>query len=131
MSKMLTSDEAVIVRTIQESVAEFSEVGLFSFDMVVEKYKAVRERYNELKAAFPSVAQAAEKYYSVEIPEDVEFAEDSGYSEALFWAFTSLLGFIESRTFSSFASSILRLNDDLYDLSTFSENFDVDRGSWR
>jgi hypothetical protein len=124
----LTSEQSKIVRELSKAVEGFGNSSTYSPDALRKQCHKVAEKFRELEAAFPEAAKAAAEYYQSDLPEEPE--EQEGYGDALFNLLLDLQAFYDAEGFNRVASTLQSLQNSVYDLSTFSDEYNVERGFW-
>jgi hypothetical protein len=124
----LNSEESKIVRELQQAVQAFGATSVFTPKGLGNAVGAVAAKLAELASVFPEVAKEAAEYYNADFADDP--AEKDGYGDALFNTFVSLYAFYDAESFSRVVSAYDSLVNDVYDLGTFSDEYNVDRGCW-
>ena len=125
----LTSDQSKIVRELHQAVVAFDRSSAFVPEVLRNAHRAVADKFRELEAAFPEAAREAAEYYQSDLPDVPE--EKEGYGDALFNLLLTLQSFYDAESFSRLVSAHDSLHNDVYDLSTFSDEFSVERGDWK
>jgi hypothetical protein len=124
----LTSEQSKVVRELQQAVIAFGAESAYIPGGLRKRIADVVVKFRELEALFPEVAKDAVEYYNADFPEEI--AETDGYGEALFHVLLSLHAFYDAEGFSRVVSAYDSLSDDVYALSTFSDEYNVERGFW-
>lgn len=130
MTAKIDAPKSAIVREIAEKVDAFFETDIFQPEVLRQSHEAIKESFNKLEAEFAVTAKEAKTYYEAELPpfDEPQFAEDFG--DALFSTFLSLRAFTDAVTIGNIISSYDDLRNHLFDLSTWCEGYDSERGFW-
>lgn len=127
-SAKLTAEQSKIVRELQQAVEAFDKASAFVPEALRTHHRAVASKFREMEAAFPEAAQEAAEYYQSDLPEEPE--EKAGYEDALFSVLLSLQAFYDAESLSRVVSALNSLHGDIYNLATFSDEYNVSRGFW-
>jgi hypothetical protein len=131
MTVKIEAAKSAIVREIAEKVDAFFECNAFQSEPLLQNHEAIKDSFKKLEAEFPAIAKEAKEYYDAELPpfDEPQFEEDFG--DALFEAFLSLRAFTEAVSVGQVINSYDNLRNHLFDLSTWCEGYDDERGFWR
>lgn len=131
MTAKIEAPKSAIVREIAEKVDKFFETDIFQPEVLRQNHDAIKDSFKKLEDEFSVTAKEAKTYYEAELPpfDEPQFAEDFG--DALFSTFLSLRAFTEAVTIGNIISSHDDLRNHLFDLSTWCEGYDSERGFWR
>jgi hypothetical protein len=126
----LTAEQSRIVRELKNNVTAFFAGNAFNApEELREKHWQVVSNFIELQMEFPEFAKTATTFWEAELPEEV--GEFPGYGDALFSLLLVLRSFSVTESLTDFVGLHDSLHDSIYDLSTFSEEFDVEHGFWK
>ena len=125
----LTSEQAKVVRELEQARSAFGDANPFQPDSMRERVADVVVKFRELEALFPQFAKEAAEYFHAEIPEYLE--ETEGYGDALFEVLLDLHAFNDAQTFNRLVHASNCLQNSIYDLCTFSDEYHVERGCWK
>lgn len=85
--------------------------------------------FRKLEAEFPAEAAYAKEFYFSEEP--IDDINGGGREEALFNIFCSLNAFSVAETFIKISHTLTDLSNEIFDLSTYSDEYDDMRAEWR
>lgn len=125
----LTTEQSKVVRELQQAVVAFGSESAYVPEGLRKRVAGIVVKFRELEALFPETAKAAAEYYNADFPDDA--AETDGYGDALFNVLLSLHAIYDAEGFSRVVRAYESLSDDVYDLSTYSDEYNVERGFWK
>lgn len=126
----LEHDKAQIVHDISKELDTFFHCGMFQTDALLKSYRAVGVMFKKLEAEFPEIAKVAEEYYEAELPPFDDPTFEEGYGDALFSTFLNLRAFHDAASVGRVVSAESELRNSLFDLSTWCEGYNAERGYW-
>lgn len=126
----LTAAQSQIVKELDTAVTDFYDVELFAtVEVTKEKHWRLASKFLELQDEFPELAKTAKTFYFADFADEPENLE--GYQEALFSLMLSLMSFCQATKLNDFVRIQSDLRDNIFDLSTFSKEYDCERGFWK
>lgn len=129
-TKMLTADQALIVRNLETALENFRQTDLLDSAGLSKALGAIDAIKVRLSEAFPELYKAADFYYFDEFAEAPVLNEDN-YENSLFDLMLSLISLHQAGTFDQFTAPLSNLSNELFDLMTYSREFDSERGHWK
>lgn len=124
----LVSEQSKVVRELKQAVEAFGQESAYIPEGLRKRVADIVVKFRELEALFPEAAKEAAAYYFADFPE--EPAEKDGYGDALFSVLLSLHAIYDAEGFSRVVRAYESLNDDVYALATYSDEYNVERGCW-
>lgn len=128
MSFYLNDTQSKLIRSVYEAVDDFASANAFT--ELADAQAVVTTKFRQLEEEFPATAEQAKEYYYADSEDADTPDEQDGYEYALFAVFCSLHGLSQAKQFSTLASVLYNLTNNIYDLSTFSTDYSVERGAW-
>lgn len=126
----IEAPESLIVHDISKELDNFYHCSMFDSESLRSSSQTVGVLFKKLEAAFPEIAKEAEEYYEAELPPFDEPVFIVGYGDALFSTFLSLRAFYDAVSVSRVISAEGDLRNNLFDLSTWCEGYNAERGYW-
>lgn len=123
-------DKSLIVHDISKELDKFFQCSMFDSEALRTSYRAVGVLFKKLEAEFPEIAKEAQEYYEAELPpfDEPVFIEEFG--DALFSTFLNLRAFYDAASVGRVVSAESELRNSLFDLSTWCEGYNSERGFW-
>lgn len=124
-----TADQSKLLKKLGTAIEQFYSSAMFG-PVVQQRYAEVLAVSTELSEAFPEMSQTAREYYFAEFESDVE-DDLSGVQLCLFRTILSLLAFENAETVSGFHNAHDSFYSDWSDTLSYSDDWDLERGSWK
>lgn len=124
----LTVEQSNVVRNLYKAVEAFGKESAFQPEALRKRVHEIIMQFGELKKLFPEAAKEAKEYYEADLPEEPE--EKDSYGDALFSVLLDLHSFYDAESFNYVVRAHESLSNSIFDLSTFSEEFDSMRSGW-
>lgn len=129
-TKTLTAEQSLIFRDLETALENFGKTKLTDGFAIAKSLGDIANVKMRLREAFPELAAKAKVYYFDDLADNPELDSD-GYEDALFDLMLSLIQLEKAETFDEFTTPLHNMSSELYDMKTFSPEFDVERGHWK
>lgn len=129
-TKTLTTEQSLILRNLETALENFGKTKLTDGFAIAKSLGDIANAKNRLREAFPVLAEKARVYYFDDLADDPDLDQE-GYEDALFDLMLSLIRLERAESFDDFTIPIDNLHSEIYNVKTFSPEFDVERGDWK
>jgi hypothetical protein len=128
----LNEVQSKAVRELSEAVDNVLEANILILPDFVAAREEMKIKVEQLKVAFPELVKPATEYDADSTMDVPDWIADSGdHTEAAFDALVSTLMVDQAVTLSRYTRVLDTLLNELGDLASFSEDFDVNYGQWK
>lgn len=129
-TKTLTAEQSLILRDLETALENFGKTKLTDGFAIAKSLGDIANVKTRLREAFPELAAKAKVYYFDDLADNPELDSD-GYEDALFDLLLSLIQLEKAETFDEFTTPLHNMSSELYEVKSFSPEFDVERGHWQ
>lgn len=131
-SQVLSTEESNVVKKVEPILDKFFSTPIHNGVAIGEASRDTLIVFAQLEEAFPQLAKEVDAFYNTEDDSaDDAAVQEAGLKSSLFDLLLSFHALLAANTLEEFSRVYSVIYSHLYDVSTHSNDYDVEKGHWK